>query len=173
MIRAREFFRLSSAGDLSLGTRRRFISPVFFCSDSKVSLFYVSKVLHWLTTLCIESCQCVSTHIQVLIQTQFGEVELQMNSEVHILHWVHDYVDKLHTGHLENKKQQLVTEDMLWQLQAARSEEWWWLQGKYVLIYFVLFVQKCHTTVWFFGSLSPLLYETMGINPHCSQRTEL
>lgn len=30
-----------------------------------------------------------------------------MNSEVHILHRVHDYVDELHTGHLEKRKHSL------------------------------------------------------------------
>lgn len=39
-------------------------------------------------------------YLQVLVQVQFGEVVLEMDSEVHVLHRVNHNVNKLHAGHL-------------------------------------------------------------------------
>lgn len=36
--------------------------------------------------------------LEILVQSELGELVLQMYPEVHILDRVHDYIDKLHTG---------------------------------------------------------------------------
>lgn len=47
-------------------------------------------------------------YLQVLVQVQLGEVVLQMDSEVHVLHRVHHDVNELHAGHLNNNNHFLL-----------------------------------------------------------------
>ena len=44
------------------------------------------------------------THLQVVVQPVAGELVLQVDSEVHVLHWVNHDVDELHAGHLVDKQ---------------------------------------------------------------------
>lgn len=43
------------------------------------------------------------SYLQIVIQSKLGEVILEMNSEVHVLYWVHHNIDELHARHLSHE----------------------------------------------------------------------
>lgn len=50
----------------------------------------------------------LAAYFQVFLEVEFGEVILQMDSKVHVLHRVDHNVDELHTGHLTHTCNRLM-----------------------------------------------------------------
>lgn len=51
-------------------------------------------------------------HLQVQVQAQVGELILQEDTEVHVLHRVYHDVDELHAGHLSGKGHEQVSDPL-------------------------------------------------------------
>lgn len=94
-------------------------------------------------------------YLQMFFQVEFGKIILQMDSEIHVLYWVHHNVNELHAGHLsvstttENMKHYVLVKGSHYMINSSGL----CYQEVDVVIFVLKMFHQLFKTHWFIANL--------------------